>query len=321
MLAHARERDVIVSVIPYIGAQILPVPFLEYSEDEKRYYRYAANRLAAYSNVTWDLGNEHDFHRDTRWWPGEMAPFIRRCDPYGHLVSLHNKVYRGQWWIDMQLIQRWDAGQNEFLVKQRAEQAASGRIVPQVIEEYGYEDLWERMPGHRAADTRRRCAWEIHMAGCHQTTGESARQGTGVPPDSGGGWVSGRGDDSMTMLEGYRHIAAFFTSFEWWKAEPRNELVERYEHPEPVDAPYFDNDGKQVTDWRALCLAEPGAAYALYLPVGGSATVKLEPGTYSVARLNARTGEREDLPDADGPTWTSPAAPDGGDWAYLLRGK
>jgi hypothetical protein len=36
--------------------------------------------------------------------------------------------------------------------------------------------------------------WEIAMAGCYQTTGETANRGTGVPPDTGGGWVSGRGD-------------------------------------------------------------------------------------------------------------------------------
>ena len=50
------------------------------------------------------------------------------------------------------------------------------------------------------------------------------------------GWVNGRGDDSMIMLKGYAHMVHFFTSFEWWKANPHDELV---------------NDG-------AFCLAGPG---------------------------------------------------------------
>jgi hypothetical protein len=70
----------------------------------------------------------------------------------------------------------------------------------------------------------RRTAWDIAMAGAYGTTGESARRGTGIWPDTGGGWVNGRGDDTMTMLAGYAHMVDFFTSFEWWKTEPHDEL-------------------------------------------------------------------------------------------------
>ena len=108
-------------------------------------------------------------------------------------------------------------GQNPILLGERDKQVATGRVIPQINEEYGYEDLWEKPPGQRAADTRRRCAWEIAMAGCYQTTGETANRGVGFPPDTGGGWVSGRGDDSMTMLRGYAHLVDFFTSFDWWR--------------------------------------------------------------------------------------------------------
>ena len=37
--------------------------------------------------------------------------------------------------------------------------------------------------------------------------------------------MKGRGDDSMTMLEGYAHMVAFFTSFDWWDTEPQDEFV------------------------------------------------------------------------------------------------
>ena len=61
LLRYAREKDVIVSVIFYIGGQVLPTPFAAGSAEEDLYYRYGVARLAAFSNVTWDLGNEYNF--------------------------------------------------------------------------------------------------------------------------------------------------------------------------------------------------------------------------------------------------------------------
>jgi hypothetical protein len=299
MLRHAREREVIVSVIFFIGGQVLPTPFAAYRDDELRYYRYGVARLAAFANVTWDLGNEHDFHREFPKWCDWLGPLVREWDPYKHLLSAHNKIYRtpDQTWNDLQLIQRWDGGQNAFLLGERAQQAATGRVVPQINEEYGYEDLWEKTPGQRAADTRRRCAWEIAMAGCYQTTGETANRGTGFPPDTGGGWVNGRGDDSMTLLRGNARLVDFFTSFDWWRLTPRNDLVRG----------------------GGFCLAETGKLYAVYLPRPASVTLALAPGNYHARWFNPRSGQWSDAPVASGPRWSPPAPADDGDWALLLR--
>ena len=178
-----------------------------------------------------------------------------------------------------------------------------GRIIPQTNEEYGYEDHYPCGPRARVGIRRllRRTAWDIVMAGGYQTTGESARRGTNVWPDTGGGWMNGRGDDTMTMLEGYAHMVDFFTSFEWWRTEPHDELV--------------DNGN--------YCLAEPGRTYAVYLPRGGKVTVRLEPGSYDAAWWNPRTGEKAVLPTviAAATSWTSPSSPDDADWALLLRKK
>ena len=125
------------------------------------------------------------------------------------------------------------------MLEEREIQKKTGRIIPQTNEEYGYEDHYPHWaPGHRRI-RRRRCAataWDIAMAGAYGTAGESARRGTNIWPDTGGGWINGRGDDTMIMLKGYAHMVDFFTSFEWWKTEPHDELV---------------NNG-------AYCLAEPG---------------------------------------------------------------
>lgn len=135
------------------------------------------------------------------------------------------------------------------------------------------------------------------MAGAYQTTGETAKRGTGVWPDTGGGWVNGRGDASMVMLKSYAHMVDFFTALEWWRMSPDDSLVT------PGD----------------FCLADSGRTYVVYLPRGGTVAVKLEPGNYRTSWFNPRSGEKIELPAASGPNWTSPAAPDGGDWVLLLR--
>src|SRR5215831_16604311 len=168
---------------------------------------------------------------------------------------------------------------------------STGRIIPQVNEEYGYEDHYPSWAPYKApsasADANRRVAWAIAMAGCYQTTGETAKRGTGVDPDTGGGWVNGRGDNTMIMLKGYAHMVHFFTSFEWWKTEPHDDLV--------------NND--------SFCLAELGKLYVVYLPNGGNVTVRLEPGRYEAKWFNPRSGEYSNALAAEGPIWTSPAAP------------
>ena len=135
------------------------------------------------------------------------------------------------------------------------------------------------------------------MAGGYQTTGESARRGTNILPDTGGGWINGRGDDTMTMLQGYAHMVDFFTSFEWWKTEPHDELA----------------------DHGAYCLADPGQIYVAYLPKGGSVRIKLKPGTYQASWFDPATGKTMLIGNSTNSLWSSPVAPDSKDWALLLQ--
>ena len=101
----------------------------------------------------------------------------------------------------------------------------------------------------------------------------------------------------MTMFLGYGHMVDFFTSFDWWKTDPHDELV---------------NNGN-------YCLAEPGKIYATYLPHAGKVTVQLQPGRYHGYWFSALSGQKIPLPSVEGPSWTSPDAPDGHDWAILLE--
>jgi hypothetical protein len=234
LLRHAREVDMVVSVIFYVDGRRPGVdPFGKEGmggEDEQRYYQYAVARFAAFSNVMWDVTNEYRLFRDDVW-AEKMGTFVKTCDPYDHLISVHGHGdFRFQIspWADFAMYQHWDeAGGYRFMLNNRQKQADTGRIIPQVNEEYGYEDHYPTWGGNRkaparSADNRRCLAWGMYMAGCYQTTGERADTGTGWGPDTGGGWLNGRGDDSMTMLVGYGHIVDFFTSMPWWELNPDN---------------------------------------------------------------------------------------------------
>lgn len=301
MLRTARDRDMIISLIFGLGDD--PVHTQPYSEDERQYFRYAVARFAAFSNVTWDLGDDLDSFRDDKW-AHETGTWLNRVDPYKHLATSHpvHDIHqdRASDWFGFTSLQDWNRTQHEYMLRQRQIQASTGRIIPQTNEEYGYEDhylIYTPRPPADSTEVLRRTAWDIAMAGAYQTAGETAKTGTNVWPDTGGGWFNGRGDDSMTLLVAYQHIYDFFTSFDWWITEPHDELV---------------NSGN-------YCLAAPGHIYAVYLPQGGTATVKLEPGKYRAQWFSALSGERIPLPDAEGPSWTSPTVPDYHDWAILLQ--
>jgi hypothetical protein len=307
MLRFARERNMIISVV--LGMNDEHDHPAAGGEDEHRYLRYAAARLGAFSNITWDLGDDLDSFRNEDW-THETGTLIEELDPYHHLATSHpvKTIHqdRASTWFGFTSYQDWSRDQHALMLESRRLQEKAGRIIPQTNEEYGYEDHYPEWAaaGSDSADVLRRNAWAIYMAGGYQTAGESARRGTNIWPDTGGGWMNGRGDDSETMFLGYGHIVEFFGSFEWWKANPHDELV---------------NTG----NW---CLAEPGSVYAIYLPHGGKLTVELGSGNYRGVWFNAASGqwvrEKENIA---GPTWSSAGPPeDTGwprvqDWALLLK--
>jgi len=303
MLRFARERDVIISVIFDISThKAQPAAG---GDDERRYYRYAVARLAAFSNITWDLGDDLDSFRDERW-AHETGSLLHQWDPYKHLATSHpvhrEHQDRASEWFGFTSIQDWSRSQHTLMLEERQIQLRTGRIIPQANEEYGYEDhypQWAPAPPGDSSETLRHVAWDIAMAGAYGTAGESARRGTNVWPDTGGGWINGRGDDTMVMLKGYAHMVEFFTSFEWWKTEPHDELV----------------------DSGAYCLARPGETYAIYLPRGGQVTLRAEPGRYDASWFDAFTGDEVSLGEVSigGDPWRSPRAPGWNDWALLLK--
>jgi hypothetical protein len=314
MLAYARQKDMVISLIFYVNAtEVATYPFREnktlLGDDEKRYFRYAAARFAAYANVMWDLCNEYRYLGDhaaafeSDPWAETMGAYLKSCDPWQHCTSVHGHEtfnFRTAPWADFAMYQYWDApGGCIFMLNNRLLQEASGKIMPQVNEEYGYESLYPDLPmgvygTQREAHTRAEAAFEMVMAGGYQTTGERAD----IP--GCGGWINGRGNAQMQMLEEYRAIYNLMTSFEWWKMNPHNELVHQH----------------------TLCLAEPGRQYLVSMRFTWRkhTYLLLEPGRYQAEWCDPFSERRQPIGIVEGPavTFENPPA-EGGLWAIAIR--
>ncbi|MEK7395306.1 MAG: DUF4038 domain-containing protein [Candidatus Poribacteria bacterium] len=312
MLKYAQDKGIIVSVIFYLdGARPGCYPFgkeLAGGEDEQRYYRYAVTRFSAFSNVMWDVTNEYQLFRDEAW-TNKMGTFLKECDPYKHLTSVHGHgdfIFRTAQWADFAMYQSWDEGGSyDFMIRHRENQKKTGRIIPQINEEYGYEDHYPKAWGGgkvapaRSGDNRRRLAWGMYMAGGYQTTGEKAETDDGWHDTAGGGWINGRGDDSMTMLSGYGYIMDFFTSISWWELEPNNDFIEK---PDGVYASRSDK----------------GDLGVVYFPSGKE--IKIKPDVLKnglkAKWYNPRNGQWSDAKCLQDNTYK---APDDNDWALLFN--
>ena len=70
----------------------------------------------------------------------------------------------------------------------------------------------------------------------------------------------------------------------------------------------------------ALCLAQPGGRYVVYLRQGGTATVRLAAGSYAVMRNKPHTGQSAKLgKGSGGAAWTTPAVTDTENWLFTLE--
>jgi len=304
LIEYAREKGIQVSVIFYVDGALPGVdPFRAPAmggDLERLYYRYAAARLSAFANVMWDVANEHHLFR-TEAWVEAMGVLLKSVDPYHHLMSVHGHgefPFRKSAWADFAMYQSWDEhGAYDFMLKSRQKQAATGRPMPQVNEEYGYEDHYPypwgeaRLWPARIADNRRRLAWEMTMAAGYQTTGERANQ------PGYGGWINGYGSDEMILLNYHARLYDFWTQLPWWTMEPQFDAA-----PSPV-----------------RCLASTGGTYVFYWGGGKGISVKLAKGDYRARWFDPRTGVFQSVGTVSGPKWETPAPPDDQDWVLLLE--
>ena len=288
-----REAGIVATCIFTIEKQDLPREYGALTAAEYLLYRYAIDRLAAFDNVWWDLGNEHNEFRDAAW-AEAMGKFVKQRDPCDRLASVHGYEefrYPASAWADFIIVQQYG---DEKAVH---DWAMKYRDVPKpfVNEEYGYEGEGRRAKGKPApnghgqnADAARRSHWVIAMAGGYATYGDWA----------GGVSYFYMGEPGPGVAaKQLKYLRRFF------EALPFRELA-------PRDG--FTADG--------FCLAHPPDHYVFYFPRGGERKVDLSTmaGGKPAARwFDPRTGRWQDAPKlraGDNVVVT----PDGGDWVLSV---
>lgn len=237
-----RENGIIATCIMIIEKQNLPREIGVLTENEYRLYSYAIARLAAFDNVWWDLGNEHNEVR-TPEWGNAMGNFVKDNDPYDRLASAHGHAafyYNDSPWADFIITQQYgdmDSCHNWTLRFSKVEK-------PFINEEYGYEGRTDAPSGHGMnAKWVRRCHWAIAMAGGYATYGDWS-DGTsyfymGFP---------GPGKAALQL----KHLKAFFESLPFTMLKSSDNLVT-----------------------KGYCLSKQPDIYVVYLPEGGSSEIDL----------------------------------------------
>lgn len=290
ILLKARSLGIVVSLIFYVdGLDHACDPFKLKdmgNESEQLYYQYAISRFSAFPNIMWDIANEYHLFR-TPEWAEKMGSFVSENDPWNHLISVHGSgsfPFRTSPWADVVMFQSWDeCGGHDFITNARREQSETGMPKPIVNEEYGYEGHYSPWgcgptasklpPFGRSALNRSMLAWEICMAGGYQTTGETAEFGTGKGEDTGGGWINGRGNDKMKMLEYYRIMKHIFEQTRYYSLLPANHL----------------------TNYGNYCLAREGEEYLVYTKNQHCRIVLPDHSLFHVTMIDPETGLETDL--------------------------
>ena len=287
-IRRMRDKGIVATCIVTIEKQGLPDEYGDFTDAEKRLYRYAVARLAAFDNVWWDLGNEHNEYRSADW-ANRMGALVKESDPYDRLVSAHGYAdfqYASAPWADFIITQQYG---DERAVHDWALKYASSRK-PYVNEEYGYEGDGDK-PGHgQNGDWVRRCHWAIAMAGGYATYG-----------DWSGGisyFYMGEPGPGKAAVQ-LKHLRSFFEALPFGDLKPADDLVS-----------------------RGFCLASPPDAYVAYFPRGGECSLDLTgaSGRLAAMWLDPRTGGRRKGP-ALRATRNRFAAPTGGDWALVVTSR
>ncbi len=106
----------------------------------------------------------------------------------------------------------------------------------------------------------------------------------------------------------------------WDQTRHALEFFHRY-----LPFPEMRHADELATAQGAFCLAKPGEIYALYLPAGGTSSIRLEPGRYEVRWYDPRAGgelQSGTVTLAEGPGPASiglPTADPERDWVVLVR--
>ncbi|MDO8542154.1 MAG: DUF4038 domain-containing protein [Opitutaceae bacterium] len=316
-------------------------PRLWTQEREQRWLRHLVARYGALDNVfLWTLANEYETHPDGQYrldrpgdpdWAKDAARFIKKFDPYGHLVTVHPLIsasargskpgadFEAPWRIGeffgpgdaMDVISQQTGQEGETVAWDEKLQCFTGNSPtlvaslladrcyrkPVLNSENGYEYLRD-YPSYRRqvhhTDKVRRSSWRIASAGGYFATGFAGTLGMS---DSWNRkfWGNPKGEDRYTFsLKDEGAGAQLGLLHDFFTALSFWRMQ-----------PFAGVAGE------AVALAEPGEVYAIYLPHGGTVSVDLTaaPGDFAVTWLNPISGEYRNAAPVPGGQQLSLSAP------------
>ncbi|MBI3845243.1 MAG: DUF4038 domain-containing protein, partial [Planctomycetes bacterium] len=292
-LAAMRDRGMVADLIFEIEWGTLVYRFIDrnrVTDNEWRFVRYAIDRLSAFPNVTWNLGNEYNEYH-TAAWAESLGARVAAYDPYRHVLSVHPNEPRfkhaGSAWATAVDLQAYAGGSAvtvrrdwETLRQVIAQYLPSGK--PVVDDEYGYE-------GPYPPDVVRRTHWVDVFAGGYATYGSF---------------------EALTILSGDDRLVG-------------SEVVDRQlrklvDFIATTDVRLLKTDSRRVASSQGSAFARSIAGHesAVYLPDGGPVTINVsdfDGAPMPIEWIEPATGNRvpAGTTPATGPvTLTPPFSPD-----------
>ncbi len=313
-------------------------------ERERLWLHYLLSRYAAFDNVfLWTLANEYETHPDGEYrldipgdidWVKETSRYIKKHDPYNHLVTVHPVVsstaegpsprdsFEQPWQIGgffgdesaLDVLSQqtgqfgkettWDenlncwVGDDENLVRSLKADLRYGKPVLNTENGYEYQKngSTERQQVHHP-DKIRRTSWRIVCAGGYFAAGFHGSIGHSD--------IWNRIDapnlytfrvESEGADKHLRDLYQFFNALPYWKLRPLDDTV-----------------------GDAVVLAEEEKVYVAFFPRGGELELELKGiGPMKQKWFNPRTGEFGNETTIQGGKTQKFVAPDEKDWTLLL---
>lgn len=253
--------------------------------DHARYYREMVARFGYLPALLFNISEEAE-ENYTFAEALACAKLLKDVDPYDHPVGIHN-------------VNSPKARARPYI--------QAGHIDFSAIQTGGKDPLTHNEIAILWIAECRRLKQRVVMVGFDEPRPVKDRRGWWSAYMAGAVWEvhTGRPYDRPVSIHAqtWKQLGgarAFMESLPFWEMEPSNTLV---------------RSGK------AFCLAKPGAAYGLYMPAGGTATVSLAPGSaYEYAWWNPANGKDGRFQDG-GRTQGGEqrfTAPGPGDWALRI---
>lgn len=171
--------------------------FSKLSQKESlEYLEYVVARFSAFSNIWWSLANEYEmlYSKTFEHWD-EYGEMIERCDPYHHLISIHNilRVYPKREWMSHCSIQSTNI--NNVLNWKKEYR------LPIVMDECGYEGNLDFNWGNLSAYEMVHRFWWTICRGGYCTHGETFDREDEVLWWAKGGVLYGNSADKIQFLK------------------------------------------------------------------------------------------------------------------------